>query len=197
MVSIGILGAKNCGKTSVFAHFMDVMTGPQHEKIYTGAPGGPEMHKTITVDFIRFSHKGFLHQLYGTGGHRTPITDYYRVYVLRNATRFVAMFDLSVPLEPQLQFYSQLEIPSQAPLIVYLNKYDLGADDFQEYKNKIESFFNTELKILIRDIIPTVAIEIGDNGDYTEYNQNAIDGILSLCEFDPKSSSFEIWDAGH
>ncbi|MFX0091802.1 MAG: GTPase domain-containing protein [Candidatus Hodarchaeota archaeon] len=195
MVSIGILGTQDCGKTSVFVHFINVITGSQNEKIISGSPGGPEMHKTLTVDFIRFSHKGFLHQLYGTGGHRTPIADYYRVYVLRNATRFIAMFDLSIPLGPQLEFYRQFDIPSRYQLVVYLNKFDLGADNFPEYKESIEDFFTNELKKLIKGVLPTVAIIKDDTEKYTEYNQNVVNGILSLCEFDSQSSSFDVWEA--
>jgi hypothetical protein len=112
VVSIGILGGMDCGKTSVFVRFMNSLAESGKEKIIAGSPGGPEMYTTQTVDFIRFTHKGFIHVLYGTGGHTTPITDYYRVYVLRNANRFLAMFDLAIDLEPQLSFYNNLDIPT-------------------------------------------------------------------------------------
>lgn len=58
MVNIGILGAQDCGKTTVFSYFMDhlTLTG---ERVLTGAPGGPEKYATETVDFIRFTTKGF------------------------------------------------------------------------------------------------------------------------------------------
>jgi hypothetical protein len=191
MVNVGILGDMDCGKTSVFVRFMNSLA-ESNEKILTGAPGGPEMYTTQTVDFIRFTHKGFIHVLYGTGGHTTPITDYYRVYVLRNANRFLCMFDLSVDLERQLAFYENLDIPTKQ-LTVYLNKYDLAADNFSEYKEQIEDFFINQKKKLIKEILPTVAAKVEGEKYKTEI-KNCIKGILDLCEFDKDSSAFNVWD---
>ena len=191
MVNIGILGDMDCGKTSVFVRFMNSLAD-SNEKILTGAPGGPEMYTTQTVDFIRFTHKGFIHVLYGTGGHTTPITDYYRVYVLRNANRFLCMFDLSVDLEQQLSFYENLDIPTKQ-LTVYLNKFDLAADNFSEYKEQIEDFFINQKRKLIKEILPTVAVKVEEN-EYKIETKNCIKGILDLCEFDKDASAFNVWD---
>ncbi len=191
MVNIGILGDMDCGKTSVFVRFMNSLA-ESNEKILTGAPGGPEMYTTQTVDFIRFTHKGFIHVLYGTGGHTTPITDYYRVYVLRNANRFLCMFDLSVDLDQQLAFYENLDIPTKQ-LTVYLNKYDLAADNYSEYKEQIEDFFINQKKKLIKEILPTVAAKV-EGDQYKSEIKNCIKGILDLCEFDKDSSAFNVWD---
>jgi hypothetical protein len=163
-----------------------------NEKILTGAPGGPEMYTTQTVDFIRFTHKGFIHVLYGTGGHTTPITDYYRVYVLRNANRFLCMFDLSIDLDQQLTFYENLDIPTKQ-LTIYLNKFDLAADNFSEYKEQIEDFFINQKKKLIKEILPTVAVKVEEN-EYKIETKNCIKGILDLCEFDKDASAFNVWD---
>jgi hypothetical protein len=162
------------------------------EKIIAGAPGGPEMYTTQTVDFIRFTSKGFIHVLYGTGGHQTPITDYYRLYVLRNANRFLAMFDLSVDIDEQLAFYRTFEIPTRQ-VIIYLNKYDLAEDHYEEYKEKVNSFFIDERKKLVKNIYPTVAIKTEDK-KYDQYQKNCLKGILDLCEFDADSSAFDVWD---
>ncbi|MHA1947890.1 MAG: GTPase domain-containing protein [Candidatus Hodarchaeales archaeon] len=191
MVNVGILGDMDCGKTSVFVRFMNSLAN-SNEKILTGAPGGPEMYTTQTVDFIRFTHKGFIHVLYGTGGHTTPITDYYRVYVLRNANRFLCMFDLSVDLEQQLSFYENLDIPTKQ-LSIYLNKFDLAADNFSEYKEQIEDFFINQKKKLIKEILPTVAVKVEEN-EYKIETKNCIKGILDLCEFDKDASAFNVWD---
>lgn len=191
MVNIGILGAQDCGKTSVFAYFMNQIT-ESGEKIISGAPGGPEKYATETVDLIRFTAKGFIHVLYGTGGHKRPITDYYRVYVLRNADRFLCMFDLSLPLEDQFKFYNEIEIPTRQ-ISISLNKYDLAKDKYDEYKEQIEHFFKNEKKKLIKEIYPTVAIEYKETEEFKQYNQNCVDVLLSLCEFD-KSSAFDVWE---
>jgi tRNA U34 5-carboxymethylaminomethyl modifying GTPase MnmE/TrmE len=191
MVNIGILGDMDCGKTSVFVRFMNSLAN-SNEKILTGAPGGPEMYTTQTVDFIRFTHKGFIHVLYGTGGHTTPITDYYRVYVLRNANRFLCMFDLSVDLEQQLAFYENLDIPTKQ-LTVYLNKFDLAADNYSEYKQQIEDFFINQKKKLIKEILPTVAVKVDEDKHKIE-TKNCIKGILDLCEFDKDASAFNVWN---
>ena len=191
MVNIGILGDMNCGKTSVFVRFMNSLAN-SNEKILTGAPGGPEMYTTQTVDFIRFTHKGFIHVLYGTGGHTTPITDYYRVYVLRNANRFLCMFDLSEDLEKQLAFYENLDIPTKQ-LTVYLNKFDLAADNYSEYKEQIEDFFINQKRKLIKEILPTVAVKVEEDKHKIE-TKNCIKGILDLCEFDKDSSAFNVWN---
>ncbi|MFX0084481.1 MAG: GTP-binding protein [Candidatus Hodarchaeota archaeon] len=191
MVNVGILGNMNCGKTSVFVHFMNSLTSVD-EKILTGAPGGPEMYTTQTVDFIRFTYKGFIHVLYGTGGHRNPVVDYYRVFVLRNANRFLCMFDLNEDINTQLEFYRQFEIPTKQ-VAVYLNKYDLASNNFDEFQSKISSFFIDEQKKLIKDIFPTVALKSADK-EFDKYKQNCLTGILSLCEFNADSSAFDVWD---
>lgn len=191
MVNIGILGAMDCGKTSVFAYFMNHIS-LNGEKILSGAPGGPEKYATETVDFIRFTTKGFIHVLYGTGGHKRPITDYYRLFVLRNADRFLCMFDLSIPLKDQLQFFDEMEIPVRQVSIL-LNKYDIAKDNFDTYKEEIESYFIDKKKKLIKVIHPTVAIEYKENNEYEDFNKNCVKSILDLCEFN-KESAFDVWE---
>ncbi|MHA2390111.1 MAG: GTPase domain-containing protein [Candidatus Hodarchaeales archaeon] len=191
MVNVGILGDMDCGKTSVFVRFMNSLAAT-NEKIIAGSPGGPEMYTTQTVDFIRFTHRGFIHVLYGTGGHTTPITDYYRVYVLRNANRFLCMFDLAIDLAKQLEFYKNLEIPTKQ-VTIFLNKYDLAKENYEEYKEKVEDFFINEQKKLIKEILPTVAIKVEGNQFKTE-TQNCLKGILALCEFDKDASAFDVWN---
>ncbi|MHA1975399.1 MAG: GTPase domain-containing protein [Candidatus Hodarchaeales archaeon] len=191
MVNVGILGDMDCGKTSVFVRFMNSLAA-SNEKIIAGSPGGPEMYTTQTVDFIRFTHKGFIHVLYGTGGHTTPITDYYRVYVLRNANRFLCMVDLSIDLDKQLAFYQNLEIPTRQ-VTIFLNKFDLAGEKYDEYKDQVEDFFINEQKKLIKEILPTVAIKVED-GQFKNETQNCLKGILELCDFDKDTSAFDVWD---
>jgi hypothetical protein len=137
MVNIGILGTQDCGKTSVFVYFMNHLTN-NGEKIISGAPGGPEKYATETVDLIRFTAKGFIHVLYGTGGHKRPITDYYRTFVLRNADKFLCMFDLSIPLDKQFEFYNDIEDIYPTVAIEYKN-----TAEYEQYnKNCIESLFS-------------------------------------------------------
>jgi hypothetical protein len=191
MVNIGILGTQDCGKTSVFVYFMNHLTN-NGEKIISGAPGGPEKYATETVDLIRFTAKGFIHVLYGTGGHKRPITDYYRTFVLRNADKFLCMFDLSIPLDKQFEFYNDIEIPTRQVTVV-LNKFDLARENFEEYKDQVENFIKDDKKKLIKDIYPTVAIEYKNTAEYEQYNKNCIESLFSLCEFD-KSSVFDVWE---
>jgi signal recognition particle receptor subunit beta len=191
VVNVGILGDMDCGKTSVFVRFMNSLAA-SNEKIIAGSPGGPEMYTTQTVDFIRFTHKGFIHVLYGTGGHTTPITDYYRVYVLRNANRFLCMVDLSIDLDKQLAFYQNLEIPTRQ-VTIFLNKFDLAGEKYDEYKDQVEDFFINEQKKLIKEILPTVAIKVED-GQFKNETQNCLKGILELCDFDKDTSAFDVWD---
>ncbi|MHA1168453.1 MAG: GTPase domain-containing protein [Candidatus Hodarchaeales archaeon] len=191
MVNIGILGNMNCGKTASFLLFMKYLeeTG---SRIIQGVPGGAERDRTETVDFIRFTYKGFVHVLYGTGGHNTRITDYYRLFVLRNADRFLCMFDLSEPLRPQLEFYSTLDIPTRS-VVISLNKYDLAADQFEKYKEDITNYFSSKLKKLVKEpIFATVAIEAGDK--YKEENKNCLAAVLSLCGFAEAKDAFDIWE---
>lgn len=190
MVNIGILGSRDCGKTSVFVAFMNSLTSKEEEKIISGSPGGPEMYTTQTVDFIRFTWKGFIHVLYGTGGHQLPITDYYRVYVLRNATRLLCMFDLSLDIDEQLKFYKSFKIPTRQ-IMIYLNKYDLAPENLDPFKKKIEDFFINKEKKIITDIFTTVAVK---KDEYKENYDNCIKGILKLCEFDKESSTFDVWE---
>ena len=191
LVNIGILGTMNCGKTSVFVSFMNSLASSD-EKILAGAPGGPEMYTTQTVDFIRFTSKGFIHVLYGTGGHQTPITDYYRVYVLRNANRFLCMFDLSEDLDDQFNFFRGFEIPTKS-IVIYLNKYDLAPENLKNYQEQVSSFFVDEQKKLIKEIFPTVALKSAGE-EHEKYHQNCLKGILSLCDFDRDASAFDVWE---
>jgi signal recognition particle receptor subunit beta len=181
----------DCGKTSVFVSFMNSLASSD-EKILAGAPGGPEMYTTQTVDFIRFTSKGFIHVLYGTGGHQTPITDYYRVYVLRNANRFLCMFDLSLNLQKQLKFYRGFEIPTRQ-VVVFLNKFDLAPDNLKNYEEEVRSFFVDEQKKLVKEVYPTVALRTAAP-EYEKYQQNCLTGILSLCEFVRDASAFDVWN---
>ncbi|MHA2111382.1 MAG: hypothetical protein ACW98W_07855 [Candidatus Hodarchaeales archaeon] len=102
------------------------------------------------------------------------------------------MFDLSVDLEQQLSFYENLDIPTKQ-LSIYLNKFDLAADNFSEYKEQIEDFFINQKKKLIKEILPTVAVKVEEN-EYKIETKNCIKGILDLCEFDKDASAFNVWD---
>lgn len=192
MVNIGILGAQDCGKTTVFAYFMDHLN-LSGEKILSGAPGGEIKYATETVDFIRFTYKGFIHVLYGTGGHRRPVTDYYRNFVLRNADRFLCMFDLSESIDKQLDFYNNFEISSRNVLI-FLNKYDLiNPDNFSEFEDTISDYFKTNRKKTILNLLPTVGLENAQEEKFDQYNQNCLTGIFSLCE-NKKLEAFKVWE---
>jgi signal recognition particle receptor subunit beta len=137
MVNVGILGSQDVGKTSTFLLFMKKVE-ESGDRILHGVPGGQERDKTLTVDFIRFTWKGFVHVLYGTGGHRLPSVDYYRLWVIRNADRFLCMADLAAPLEPQLEFYRSFEIPARN-VVLSLNKYDTGKENLGKKPSKASS----------------------------------------------------------
>ena len=123
MVNIGLLGYQNVGKTSLFTLFKET----KGVKVLTGQYGSSKEGHTVTMDFIRFTHEGKMHSLFGTGGHDWRLTQYYRKYVLKNANNFVCMFDLSASLELQLEFFKKLKILAnpKGKLVIALNKYDL------------------------------------------------------------------------
>ncbi|MFW9995933.1 MAG: GTP-binding protein [Candidatus Odinarchaeota archaeon] len=191
MVNIGILGDINCGKTAAFILFMKYLEDSGHRVLH-GVPGGAERDRTETVDFIRFTYRGFVHVIYGTGGHKKRITDYYRKYVLRNADRFLCIVDLSEPLESQLEFFDQLAIPSRSVAICF-NKYDLAAEKFETYRKETVQFFTSKLKKMVKEpVYPTVAIEKDE--EFQTYNQNCLNAILTLCGFEETRDAFEIWN---
>ncbi|MFX1513601.1 MAG: GTPase domain-containing protein [Promethearchaeota archaeon] len=188
MTSIGILGYENCGKTSLFLQFIKEVEN-SGSRIFDGTRGGDERFRTITVDFIRFSWKGFTHTLYGTGGHRERVTDYYRLFVIRNADRFLCMVDLEAPLKPQLEFFRSFEIPSKNVNLTF-NKYDLKPDNLDKYSLKIIDLLENELRKRIKEQFVTVAIP---KEGYEEQIDNCAKSVLSLCEWDQKGDPFEIW----
>lgn len=160
-------------------------------RVLHGVPGGAEKDRTETLDFIRFTYKGFVHVLYGTGGHKTTITDYYRKFVLRNAEQFLVMIDLSEELEPQLEFLKDLKIPTRSVTMCF-NKFDLAPNNLNNYKSEVIHFFNNDLKKNVKDpIYPTIAIESDDK--YQKYNDNCHTAILSLCS-KQKKDAFAVWD---
>ncbi|MFX0205571.1 MAG: GTPase domain-containing protein [Candidatus Hodarchaeota archaeon] len=188
MVNIGILGFENCGKTSLFLQFIKRVED-SGSRVFDGARGGDERYRTVSVDFIRFSWKGFTHTLYGTGGHRERVTDYYRIFVIRNADRFLCMIDLEAPLKAQLEFFRSFEIPTKNVALSF-NKYDLKPNNLDKYSPKIIDLFENELKKRIKEKYVTVAIT---KEGYEEYIANCAQSVLSLCEWDQKGDPFDIW----
>lgn len=189
-MNIGILGQPDCGKTSIFIAFIQILEA-EGDHVLKTVPGGPssisntDKITTITVDFLRFTWKGFIHVLYGTGGHKNPSTIYYRDFVLRNADEFLCMIDLSQLLEPQLNFFQLCNIPSRS-VVISFNKYDLGKEKYEKYKIETINFFQTTLKKLVKKTFPTIAVDtlISVNENYEQYYRNCFEAITSLCSFD-------------
>ncbi len=181
MVNIGILGYINTGKTSLLNLFRSKLS-ERGGNVLGGQLGGSDQGSTVTVDFIRFistdqSDRG-VHTLYGTGGHRHRITDYYRSYVIRNSEVFICMFDLSIDLEPQLAFYKTLDLPVRSLTLVF-NKVDLAdTPHVTQFIEKTVEFFINEKKKLIREQFVTCAIP---KNHYEQYNENAVNSVLFLC----------------
>ena len=94
--------------------------------------------------------------------------------------------------QKQLKFYNEFEIPTRQ-VVIYLNKYDLAPEKLKNYQEKVSSYFIDERKKLVKDIFPTVALK-GAGEEYEEYQQNCLQGILSLCEFDRDASAFDVWE---
>jgi len=183
MVNIGILGYVNVGKTTLFNLFRKKLA-ERGGNILGGQLGGSKQGNTVTTDFIRFvpaepqADSGVVHTLYGTGGHRHQITDYYRSFVIRNSDVFICMFDLSIDLEPQLAFYDTIELPVSSIALVF-NKYDLAKEQkIPLFIKKTVDFFVNEKKKLIRQQFITCAIP---RCQYAEYNENAVNSVLVLC----------------
>lgn len=181
MVNIGILGYINAGKTSLLNLFRNKLS-ERGGNILGGQLGGAEQGNTVTVDFIRFistdpRDRG-VHTLYGTGGHKHRITDYYRSFVIRNSDVFICMFDLSIDLEPQLAFYESLDLPVRSLTLVF-NKVDL-ADTLRvtQFIEKTVEFFINEKKKLVKEQFVTCAIP---KNQYEQFNENAVNSVLFLC----------------
>lgn len=193
MVNIGILGAKDCGKTATFIFFLDFIyqTG---NRIVQGNPGGVQKTRTTTVDFIRFSWKSQIHALYGSGGHKDRITEYYRKYVLRATDKYLCMFDLSLPLDDQFEFYKTLfPLETDATVVTY-NKYDTpeGKMRLDKYRGEVTRFL-ADFKVPVKESFVTVAVRTADEAKYREYNQNCVKAILFIVE-NKKTDPFKIWD---
>ncbi|MFX0197337.1 MAG: GTPase domain-containing protein [Candidatus Hodarchaeota archaeon] len=183
MVNIGILGYASVGKTSLFNLFRKIFE-ERGGNILGGQLGGAKKGNTVTIDFIRFIHTSepqdskIVHTLYGTGGHRHRITDYYRSFVIRNSDVFICMFDLSIDLEPQLTFYEQFELPVRSIVLVF-NKFDLAKEPIIEhFIDQTEDFFVNKKKKFIFDRFITCAIP---KSQYALYNENAVNSVLILC----------------
>ncbi len=192
LVNVGILGEMDCGKTSIFILFVKSLEA-RGDRILTGQRGGDERELTLTVDFIRFTYQGFTHTLYGTGGHRVAITDYYRLFVLRNADKFLCMIDLSIPLEQQLEFFRTIGTIPTRSVVLSFNKYDLVdsklVDIEKEYIQPTVEFFESDLKRMIQKKFITVALE---KQGFADYNTNSVDAILNLCEWST-DKPFDVW----
>ncbi|MHA2102603.1 MAG: GTPase domain-containing protein [Candidatus Hodarchaeales archaeon] len=194
MASIGILGEIDCGKTSCFRTFSNILE-ERGDRVLKKLPGGGpaddgrEKISTITVDFLRFTYQGFIHVLYGTGGHKNPSTTYYRDYVLRNASRFLCIVDLSAELEGQLVFFNIANIPTKNVVIIF-NKFDLASDNLESYKEKTIDFFKNDIGVMVPEFYPTIGIPMDDE-ELQKYNQNCFNAIISLCAQDkPGYGSF-------
>ncbi len=191
MVNIGILGAQDCGKTMSFILFLQYIkkTG---NRVVQGNPGGTEPTTTLTLDFVRFTWKSQIHALYGSGGHKTRLTDYYRKYVIRAADQFLCLIDLTLPLEDQFGFYEELFPLPARHVVVNFNKYDTleGKMRLKRYEPEVVEFFESN-RLPVQGTYVTVAIR-DSTEKYLEYNQNCIKAILHLAE-KKKEDPFKIW----
>ncbi len=183
MVSIGILGYMNAGKTALFNLFRNLLP-ERGGNILGGQFGGSIQGNTVTVDFIRFISVesqqvgGVVHSLYGTGGHKHRVTDYYRSFVIRNADVFICMIDLSIDLKPQLDFYDSIELPV-ASIVLVFNKVDLVDEhSVSLFIEETVDFFLNKKKKLIHEQFITCAIP---QNQYAQYNENAVKSVLVLC----------------
>ncbi|MHA1732622.1 MAG: GTPase domain-containing protein [Promethearchaeota archaeon] len=191
LVNIGILGSQDCGKTMTFILFLQYLkkTG---NRVVQGNPGGLEPTTTMTLDFVRFTWKSQIHALYGSGGHKTRLTEYYRKYITRAAEKFLCVIDLTLPLEPQFAFYEELfPLPARS-VVVNFNKYDTpeGKMRVKKYGAEVVEFFEQH-HLPVKEKFVTVAIRGGDD-KYLEYNQNCVKSILYLAE-KKKEDPFKIW----
>ncbi|MFX0062712.1 MAG: GTPase domain-containing protein [Candidatus Hermodarchaeota archaeon] len=183
MVSIGILGYRDCGKTALYTLFRKRLNilGFDEEAGHMGGIKGKS--KTATADFLRFSVEGLIHVLYSTGGDDLRITNFYRSQIVQKSDEFICMFDLAALPEPQIEFYESLLTTVGLPkrsIYILLNKYDLvDGTKVSEYKSLIEEFFRDKHKMFPIDIKASCAVE---KEGYEEQQQNAIDAILCLLE---------------
>jgi len=190
LTSIGLLGTIDAGKTATFVLFMDYVKKTGH-KIIQGNPGGIAQNMTLTVDFIRFTWKGQMHTLYGTGGHKKQITEYYRKYVLNTAEQFLVIIDLGEPLKAQLDFFEQLMPLSTQAVTVNYNKWDLprAKENFGNYEPMVNEFLQQH-SLRIAEQFLTVAVR---KKPYQVENENCVRSILRMCE--PRAEDpFKIWE---
>lgn len=189
-MNIGILGNQDSGKTSVFVMFLNYVRSTGN-RVVQGNPGGVDIDKTVTLDFIRFTYKGMYHTLYGTGGHKTHITEYYRKYVLRTAQKFLIIIDMSIQIQPQIKFLEELMKYSGVEIAIVLNKMDLPNSkvNYEQNKKLVEKFF-TEKKANIISILDGVAVA---KPKYVTENKNTVKSILNLIDM-TDDDPFRIWE---
>jgi len=176
MTIIGLMGAMNCGKTSVLKLFVEYVEKKKISKIKGGfdctiekqdfggeseieVPEGEEGYsKTITPNKVVFieSKSETSHTLFAPGGDKDrAVIRMGIITISRIARQIVGLFALDQDLNDQFELYDLIRyMPKE--IYVCLNKYDLlnGSDNEKEAmvektKNEIEAYFKKR-RILVK-----------------------------------------------
>jgi GTPase SAR1 family protein len=205
MTIIGLMGAMNCGKTSVLKMFVDYVENKKISKIKGGmdciiekqdfggeseiaVPEGEEEYsKTITPNKVVFieSKSNTSHTLFAPGGDKDrAVIRMGIITISRIARQIVGLFALDQDLKDQFELYDLIRyMPKE--IAVCLNKYDLleGSENekkemVEKTKNEIEAYFKKR-RVLVKEFFQTCAI---DKPEFKEYNDNTARMILHLAQ---------------
>ena len=204
MTIIGLMGAMNCGKTSVLKMFVSYVENNKISKIKGGVgctiekqdfggeseievPEGEEEYtKTITPNKVVFieSKSDTSHTLFAPGGDKDrAVIRMGIITISRIARQIVGLFALDQDLNDQFELYDLIRyMPKE--IYVCLNKFDLleGSENekkemIEKAKSKIEAYFKKR-RITVKEFFKTCAV---DKPDFQEFNDNTARMILDLA----------------
>lgn len=174
--ALALIGDKDVGKTSfliLFSKAFRIMG-----EVEGGKLGGNISGSTDTLDFLNFAYNGRIYTLYGTGGDRTRITDYYRKKVVSTASKFILVIDATRSIREQTQFLKDIGFVGRR-VVLCINKVDLvDKDKISQIKDEIISELE-RINIAPTKIFETVALE---KKGFEQENKNIVNAVLEYIK---------------
>jgi len=199
MVNVGLLGHASVGKTTILRLFVKYVEESRIPEIdpnincsivktdFSGEstlrPGDSKETKTIHPNRVVFREDatGKNHTLFAPGGDRErAVVKMGIITISRIARKIIAVFDLTLDLDPQFKFFTDVRFFPKS-IVVCLNKFDLldpGQADatVADYQEKIKDFFDKR-RIAVNEFYPTCA---ETNEDFPAYNNAVVNMLLDI-----------------